>query len=140
MCQMIHSLEFENQIQFRCRKTSGEVRYSLQGRKDTNEYEYYKEVNIYGTALKIGMFIVTDIQQSEKEFGEIREIIKIKDELVFYVTIYEEITFDHHYHAYIVQYNSNKCKLIKYKDLPIIAPSLSVRQNNIHFLALRYGL
>ena len=55
------------------------------------------------------------------------------------MNVFEEITFDQHYHAYIVsKIYSNK--LIKQKDLPNIFPVLSVITDDTHYNATRYGL
>ena len=80
------------------------------------------------------------MENSEKEFGEILKIINVKDELFFHVKIFEEITFDEHYHAYIVHPKGNDNKFIKYSDLPAISPCLSVKNHNTHFFSTRYGL
>ena len=107
---------------------------------NAKEAKYHNQLQMHGNLYKIGTFIVTNMENSEKEFGEILNIINIKDDLFFYVNIFEEITFDEHYHAYIVHPKGNGIKLIKYSDLPAIPPYLTVKNHNTHFVSTRYGL
>lgn len=131
MCDTFHSLEIKNEIQFGSRENFSE---------NNSENEYYKEVEINGNKFKIGMFIVTDLSQIEKEFGKITKIIKVKEEVFFEVSIFQEITFDCHYHAYIVKQNDNETKLFKPADLPLISPVLFVQKDRTQFIATRYRL
>ena len=104
-----------------------------------NTKEYYKQVEINGTTYRLSTFLVTDMQKSETEFGEIMKIFRHDNITYFYMKIYEQITFDNHCHAYTVKCK-NIYKLFKYEDLPVIAPCLSVKVKNDHFIATRYVL
>ena len=101
--------------------------------------EFYQQVEINGTIYRLGTFLVSDMRQSETEFGEIIKILKINNVIYFYTKIYEEVTFDYSYHAYNV-HNKNVYKLCKYEELPVIAPCLSIKIKNNHFIATRYVL
>lgn len=70
--------------------------------------KYYKDVEIEGTAYKIGAFVVLNTKKSEIEFGHILDIIFLENEIYFYLNIFEELTFDFHYHAYIVNSTGEK--------------------------------
>ena len=79
------------------------------------------------------------MKDSEIEFGKLADIIYLENEIDFYVIVYREITFDYHYHAYIVKSN-NKNNLVRQKDLPIVHPVLSVKKNNSLLVATRYSV
>ena len=99
----------------------------------------FKTVEINGNVLKIGTFIVTDVVSIEKEFGEIEDILNIDEEIYLYVNIFDEVTFDGHYHAYVTT-RSKKSKLVKFNDLPDLAPVFFINKNNTNFIAARYQL
>ena len=138
-CKLIHSLEFENLVKVGVEDKSENRRSYFNDEKVDAACKYYKKVEICGTLYKVGTYLVTNMEESEKNFGETLDILIVNDEVYFYVNIYNEVTFDSHYHAYIVQ-NSNNCKLLKHKDLPTICPLLSVHKNNTHYIAARYRL
>ena len=122
LCEVIHNIECENSFKF--------------GFPDHSDCQ----VQMHGNVYKTGTFLVTNMVNSEKEFGEILKIINVKDELFFHMKIFEEITFDEHYHANIVHPKGNDNKFIKYSNLPAISPCLSVKNHNTHFVSTRYGL
>lgn len=99
----------------------------------------YKYVEIGGIEIRIGTFLVTSFENSETEFGKVEEIINVNDDIFLYVTIYEEISFNDHVHAYSVKKTTVK-KCLNFYDLPEMPPSLSVNRNNEHYLAFRYRL
>ena len=100
----------------------------------------HKFVEINGTLYKIGSYLVTDMQESEIEFGQILEIIHVNENIFFYFQTYKEITFSDHVHAYIVKRNKSVKKCLNYNDVPNTMPALSVKKNDTHFIALRCGL
>lgn len=71
---------------------------------------------MYGTSHQVGSFLVVNIGNSEIEFGKIENIICVDNEIYFYFEIFEEITFDDHFQAYVVNTNSSESKLINYSD------------------------
>ena len=87
-------------------------------------------------------FIVIDVSKSEKTFGKIIEIINISDKVYFYVQIYNEITFDHHLHAYIVEHinTPEAYTLVAQETLPNIAPVLFVEKQLRSLIVTRYIL
>ena len=101
---------------------------------------YYKQIEINGTSYKIGSLIVTNTEQSEEEFGEIIKIIEVNGDIFFHLKIYEEIVFDDHCHAYIVNLKSKEKKFIKYMELLVVTPCLSMKKNYVHNISTRYGL
>ena len=92
-----------------------------------------------GIFYKIDMFIVIDLKNIEKKFGKIISIIKLKDEVLFYVDVFEEFTFNFHFHAYEI-YPLQKRQLINHRNLPIYTPCLSIKKENVHYFASRYAL
>ena len=98
-----------------------------------------KKVTICDVSYRLGTFIVIDMHKSEKQFGKITKIMQIEGEIYFNVTIFEEVTFDEHFHAYIVEQGEEE-KLIKQQDVPNIAPCLSIKSKNVHYISTRYGL
>lgn len=139
MCQMMHSLQFEKGIKFGADNDSKVNKNYFTDEKCNNSCRYYKNVNIDGTVYDIGTFVVISMKESEIEFGNIIDIVEFENEIYFYMQVFEEVTFDFHYHAYIVS-NKNEYKLIKKKDLPNIMPALSVKKFDTHFIVTRYGL
>ena len=104
MCEMMDSVEFiKKKIKFGSIDEDKVTDVDISD-KDT----YYKEVDALGLFYKIEMFVVLNIQNSEAEFGEVLKIIWVNDELFFYLNIFEEVTFDDHYHGYIIKKCNNK--------------------------------
>lgn len=106
---------------------------------ETSAQEFYKQIEINGTIYQLGTFLVTNMLESETEFGEIVEIVNVNNVIYFYMKMYVQVTFDYHYHAYTVN-SRNLRKLFKYEDLPVIAPCLSIKLKDTHFIATRYAL
>ena len=139
MWQVIHSIEFESNVKFdSCDDSECVSRFDFCNIEIQGEKEYYKQVEDNGTLYKTGTFLVIDIKESEVEFGRILKILKVKDNILLHFKIFREITFDDHFHAFIVNLNCNETKLLNYNDLPNIAPALSIQKNDTHFIALRY--
>lgn len=139
MCSMMHSLEFEKSI------VLGSIRKGIDSKSYFNDInkdqacKYYNEVHINGISYRIGTYLVISLANSEAEFGKIQDIILWQGEVYFYFEIFEEITFDFHAYAYIVR-KLNRKTLMMQKNLPILAPLLSVKKKNTHFLAAKYRL
>lgn len=125
---MIYSLTFDEIIKFGCLK------------KINDHSKFYEQVEIYNTLYHIGMFSVLSMDDSEIKFGKINDIISIDNEIHFNFHVYEEITFDYHLHAYIISDESTKNKLVKFSDLPAIAPVLFIVKNKVNYVVPRYGL
>ena len=64
--------------------------------------QYYVQVEICNTLYKLGIFIVINTDKSEIEFGQIKNIVSLDNEIYFDLNLFEEITFDEHVNAYIV--------------------------------------
>lgn len=123
LCEVVNTAKYSNN------------NITLKSTKDND-----KEININGFAYQIGTFVVTNMDEMEKEFGETIEIFVENDGIYFYMKIYCEITFDDHCHAYIVSRKNCEFKKFKQTDLPVIAPCLSVKLNDNHFIASKYIL
>ena len=102
--------------------------------------QFYKQVEINEISYKVGSFIVTNMQDSEKEFGQIVKIMEIDNQIHFYTKIYNEVVFHDHYHAYNVTHNKKDFQVRLYNDLPLIAPCLSIVKNGVRYVATRYVL
>ena len=143
VCEVIHNIECENSFISFVFLITATVKFFFffffSYFSNVKETKYYNQLQMHGNLYKTGTFFVTNVESSEKEFGAILKIINVKD-LFFHVKIFEEITFDEHYHAYIVHPKGNDNKFIKYSDLPAITPCLSVKNHNTHFVSTRYGL
>lgn len=126
--QMIYSLTFDKKIKF------GPLK------KIDHHNKFYEQIEICNTLYRIGTFLVLSMDDSEIKFGRINEIISVDNEIHFSFNVYEEIIFDHHLHSYIISDESIENKLVKYSDLPSIAPVLFVKKNNINYIVPRYGL
>lgn len=137
MTQMLHDLEYQiPKIKFSSLdKTFATIPYL-----PFPNAENYKKVDINGIPYVIDMFIVTDLSQHEKEFGKITKLMKIENEIFLLVKLYDEIIFNEHYHAYVIQQKSEEEKLFNYKDLPNVPPCLSVLRRNVQFVVTRYVL
>ena len=133
MCHMVHAFKRSNSAQL----GSSDSRDC--SKKYPDEAEFYEEVIISEITYRLGTFLVTDMRGSEKEFGKIIKIVQIKHEIFFDVEVFKELTFDDHYHAYIVE-EGGKEKLMQQKEIPNIAPCLSIKIKNTHFISARYGL
>ena len=90
--------------------------------------EFYNRLELNGTIYRLGTYLVTDMLESEIKFGEIVKILKVNNVISFHMQLYEQVTFDYHYHAYTTN-SMNLCKLYKYEELPKIAPCLSIKMN-----------
>lgn len=123
MCQLINSLEPNNEVKFESQNKNG----------------FYNFVEICNTKYSVGTFVVSNFQKSEIEFGQIEKISKVEEKLVFHLKIFEEIIFDSHVHAYIVQ-STNKTECVNPDNLPKITPCLSVTKKNVHYIATQYKL
>lgn len=134
-CHLMHSMEFKNGIKFGSLICS---KHNLQFLKSDNLL-FYNYVSIYGTLYKRDTIVVSNLENTEKEFGKIVEIVVFNNEIHFYLELYEEITFDEHYHAYIVSC-TNKYRLLSYKNLPTIPPVLLCVKNDTKFIATEYIL
>lgn len=109
--------------------------------KEKNENsEIYEQVEIQNSLYHIGTFLVLNMENSEIKFCKINKIIYLQNDIYFDVQVFEEITFDDHLHAYIISENSIGIRLVKYSDLPAIAPLLFVVKNKTHYIVPRYGL
>lgn len=99
----------------------------------------YQKIEIFGTPYHVGSFIVLDVSQSEKEFGQILNIIKIDEKIIFETLPFEESFFDDHIHAYVVEKKKEK-KYCEYGDIPVKFPCVGIAKNNRYFIATRYSL
>ena len=79
----------------------------------------------------------TNLEDSEKEFGLITAIIKENDVIIFQLKIFDEITFDSHYHDYVIKATTRQ-KIFKFKDLLKIDPCFSLKK--IVYILLLYGM
>ncbi|OXU19437.1 hypothetical protein TSAR_011763 [Trichomalopsis sarcophagae] len=122
LCEMTHLATFEHKIKFGSIDMDKVTEFYFDDKEKCKRCIYYKEVDDRGFSFKKGIFVVLNMQNVEVEFGEILKIIWVDDELFFYVNVFEEVTFDEHYHAYVVE-KCDKKIIIKQKDLPFVAPT-----------------
>ena len=87
----------------------------------------------------VGDFILVDVQDDQLEFGEIIEIKKAPENIIL-VHMYYEISFDDHYHAYIIE-KDNSIREIKTSDLPFTTNYLThIIKNDCQMLVSRYRI
>lgn len=139
MCQTVHNLESENNIIFFSPDSKVYDEAINYFKEYVNSIEIFNKIQVSGTTYKVGTFIVTNLQETEKQFGKILKVIKIENDIFFHLAIYEEVTFDEHVHSYIVE-QKKEAAFFKLSDLPIIAPCLYIKKNNTHFICTRYAL
>ena len=135
---MMHSIQFENKIKFSSICNSTNMKNYFTEENKNKQSKYYKEVEINGIIYKVES-VITDVLDSEIEFGQIIDIISVEDEIYFYLSVIEDSTFDSHYHAYVAG-KSLQNKLIANTKLPKIAPAAFVTINNSLFINSQYGL
>lgn len=137
LCEMIHSLTFENSIKF---GSVGEKQNKsfFEDKEKNEKYECFEEIEIDGIDYKVGSFLVVNIEKSEVEFGEIENIIYVDNEIYFYFKIFEEIIYDNHVQAYLVKSTENK--LIGYVDLPYMDSVQSIVKKDFHFIVTKHRL
>lgn len=141
MCYLMHNLEFDSKPKFGtldetdCSAIYNNILQVTEGK----QFECFNYVEIDNITYKIGSLLVINMQASETEFGKIEKIIGVNNEIYFYFEVFEEITFDAHYHAYLVK-PKNELKFLNSESLPNIAPCLSVETKNEHFIVAPYLL
>lgn len=138
MAEIFHTTRSENTIDYISPDSTDET-YSATAEL-SHEAKYYKEAEINSTRYKIGTFIVSNMEESEIEFGEIVKIIKINDDAYFQINVFDEIIFDDHFHSYHVKKRVNEVRIVKYADLLIIAPCISIKKRKTHFVSPKYVL
>ena len=79
MCEMMHSLEFEKTIKFGAVDNSNKLRSYFSNEKQNKLCKYFNQCDIYGIPYQIGTYIVTDMKDSEIEFGETADIICLEN-------------------------------------------------------------
>lgn len=80
------------------------------------------------------------MEKSEIEFGKIMDIVYMNDEIYFYINSFEEITFDDHLHAYIINDNCMGRKLLKHSKLPLSTPVQHAVKNDVLYIVPNYLL
>ena len=125
MCELFNTTAIEDDIKLSSRDDSNcEAKTYFD--TFTNNAEYYNQIEIWNILYKVGSFIIVNIEESEKQFGEIIKIIKVNNDIYFHINIFQEITFDEHYHAYVVE-NSKKTEYLKLSELPLVCPCLLIK-------------
>lgn len=107
LCKVIETLRSDTQIKYS--KSSNEKNLSF--------------VEIDGTLYEIRTFLVINMQKVDIEFGKIETIFQVDNKITFSVQIFNQVTFDFHYHAYIVEPTEERRE-----------------KNDTHYLASRYSL
>ena len=138
MCELFNTMVIEDDIKLSSRDDS-DCEAKTYFDAFTNNAEYYDQIEIWNILYKIGSFIILNMQESEQQFGEVIKIIKVNDDIYFHINIFQEITFDEHYHAYIVE-NSKKTEYMKLSELPLVCPCLSIKKRTCHYIISHYGL
>ena len=69
---------------------------------------FFKKVVIHGRSYELGMFFICSISSTNKLFGKIIKIIRVKNNTYFTMEIHEEIFFHDHFHSYVVERNSKE--------------------------------
>lgn len=99
-----------------------------------------KNVEIVGNTFCAGTVIVTRITEEGPQFGIIKNIFYCNN-VYFEIEEFETICFNHHFHAYEVQFSLNKPKsLINIDFTPRTSPCLLCIKKNSQFIATRYSL
>lgn len=125
LCEMIYNFTYESEIKFGSLKKTNERKPYFSDKINNNQCQYYDEVDICNTIYNIGTFVVINMEECEIEFGKITNIIHSNNDIYFDLEVFEEVTFDEHVHAYIVEFKDEN-KLIKFSDLSPIAPLHSI--------------
>ena len=99
--------------------------------------DYFEKIEIHGISYEIGSFIVTNLTKSEKQFGKILSLSFVNDAIYFKVNLFEEISYDEHIHAYIIE-NLNENRIIKYENIPVITPLIPYIVENNYYLIAKY--
>ncbi|XP_051173978.1 uncharacterized protein LOC127289825 [Leptopilina boulardi] len=99
-----------------------------------------KNIELLGISLSPGTVFVSRITENGPCFGVIKKIFYCKN-VYFEAEELEVLFFDHHYHAYCVQYNVNPTNLLINVDLiPKTSPCLLVKKRTNIFVATRYDI
>lgn len=96
-------------------------------------------MTIAGVKYKLGMFIVVNVDEPEKEFGEIKKIIKKDDTVEFEVLIFNELYFDKHYYAYVVK-RSAELRQLKLSNLLKYPSCICNNTESASFITVKYRL
>lgn len=80
MCEMMHNLSCESTVTLGSKDDSdkSELAHLFTDIDLANKAEYYKQVDMHGTLYKIGVFLVVDMQNIEKDFGEVMNRTRIQ--------------------------------------------------------------
>ena len=75
-----------------------------------------KWIKIHGTLYKKPSAIIVGMANDLPVFGEIRDILVIKEEVYFHVNIFKTLLYNEHYHSYVVILVEDH-QTISYSDL-----------------------
>ena len=145
-CDVLRSLEFKSYVKLGAPDLDyvipTNMYLNLKNNEESNNYskevQFYNYVEISGIIYNIGTFVLVELDNIEKTFGEIVKIIKIDNTIFFYLNEFEEHTFSKHLHSYILKPESTGEVLKKFEDLPKEHPCISVIKD-MHYVITRYG-
>lgn len=95
---------------------------------------YYKDILLTGSIYKKGLIVVVDISSTLKCFGEIQSIFVENNVVKFEVNRYDELYFDTHVHAYVLDEENVKNCTISFTELPKIPPCYSTQTADKHYV------
>lgn len=128
MCNMLHGFicGAENIDQSSCQKKGRNVLDKI----EINNSIYCK-----------GVVVVIDNCSIEKIFGQIQEIYKENDSIIFVMKKYEQLVFDDHLHAYILSAITPDVPLIKhFNELPKLPPCFSGKIGDLQYAIPHFKL
>lgn len=99
-----------------------------------------KNVELRGSTYDIGMIVVVNNNEIEKIFGEIVEIHRQQNSVEFLLRLYEEVTFDNHVHAYILQDLKQDNIIRNFEDLPPFPPCFTIKKDDVVYCITQYRL
>ena len=115
LCYVIHSFKFSPRFIF--------------GPKDEQQTEHsmddcYEYVEFDRNKIGLKMIVTIDLQRREKLFGKITKIVYVKNKFFATVEVFEEVTFDSHFHSFIVERNILEDKTINVESIENAVPCL----------------
>lgn len=135
MCYLFNSLSGEEELILGPKRNkNSDEKLLCKSLEDSFNY-----VTIAGITYIIGMFLVVNIDESEFEFGEVVNIFLKDGKIFFELLIYEEITFDKYFFAYIVK-RTSKLKVLEPSTLPSYSNCFCVTTKNTTFIIVKYKL
>lgn len=122
---------------FKC-KNAKNVPHNSKNTKNFGKI-YYKQIELNGGTYYKGLIIVVDNTAIEKYCGGIISIYAENNVVKFVIKQYEELYFDDHVHAYVLDENRSKL-VIDFDDLPKLPTCYSTKKGGKHYVIPQYKL